>query len=114
MYHLMTTTLSVTYFIFWLRDKWSWLEILDGVVSAPGETTAISTQIKDNYYNNYKLKGLTTLMTLILLFKRKLSNNADRKALPNKSVWCTAQSHDVLVQTTGQTVKKITNKHQKR
>ena len=45
-------------------------------------------------------------MTLILLFKRKLSNNADRKALPNKSVWCTAQSHDVLVQTTGQTVKK--------
>ena len=43
MYHLMT--LSVTYFIFWLRDKWSWLEILDGVVSAPGETTAISTQI---------------------------------------------------------------------
>ena len=45
-------------------------------------------------------------MTLILLFKRKLSNNADRKALPNKSVWCTAQSHDVLVKTTGQTVKK--------
>lgn len=45
-------------------------------------------------------------MTLILLFKRKLSNNADRKALPNKSVWCTAQSHDVLFQTTGQTVKK--------
>lgn len=46
-------------------------------------------------------------MTLILLFtcKRKLSNNADCKALPNKSVWCTAQSHDVLVQTTGQTVK---------
>ena len=45
-------------------------------------------------------------MTLILLFKRKISNNADHKALPNKSVWCTAQSHDVLVQTTGQTVKK--------
>ena len=24
-----------TYFIFWLSDKWSWLEILDGVVNAP-------------------------------------------------------------------------------
>ena len=52
-------------------------------------------------------------MTLILLFKRKLSHNADRKALPKKSVWCTAQSHDVLVQTTGQTVQK-NHKHQKR
>lgn len=24
-----------THFIFWLSDKWSWLEILEGVVSAP-------------------------------------------------------------------------------